>query len=115
VRLLVCGGRDYRDAKRVAAVLDEFHAKTPVRCTIVGDADGADEMAFQWSIRRRVTATRFRAFWESQGKKAGPLRNQRMIDEGKPDHCIAFPGGRGTNDMIVRCRRHNIPVTVVDE
>jgi hypothetical protein len=34
--------------------------------------------------------------WDELGKKAGPLRNQRMLDEGKPDLVVAFPGGGGT-------------------
>jgi hypothetical protein len=28
--------------------------------------------------------------WDELGKKAGPLRNQRMLDEGKPDLVVAF-------------------------
>jgi hypothetical protein len=32
--------------------------------------------------------------WDELGKKAGPLRNQRMLDEGKPDLVVAFPGRR---------------------
>ena len=36
------------------------------------------------------------------GKKAGPLRNQRMLDEGKPDLVVAFPGGGGTKDTVRR-------------
>jgi hypothetical protein len=45
-----------------------------------------------------------------QGKAAGPIRNQRMIDEGKPDLVIAFPGGRGTADMVSRAKKAGIPV-----
>src|SRR5262249_16770583 len=40
--------------------------------------------------------------WDELGKKAGPLRNQRMLDEGKPDLVVAFPGGGGTKDMVRR-------------
>jgi len=44
--------------------------------------------------------------WDELGKKAGPLRNQRMLDEGKPDLVVAFPGGGGTKDMVsARLRR----------
>lgn len=30
------------------------------------------------------------------GKAAGAIRNQQMLDEGKPDLVVAFKGGRGT-------------------
>ena len=32
------------------------------------------------------------------------MRNQQMIDEGKPDLVVAFLGGRGTTDMVKRAR-----------
>ena len=50
------------------------------------------------------------ADWKKYGKSAGPLRNQRMIDEGKPDLVVAFPGGVGTADMISRAKAYNISV-----
>jgi hypothetical protein len=39
------------------------------------------------------------ADWNRLGPGAGHIRNQRMIDEGKPDAAVAFPGGTGTADM----------------
>ena len=52
----------------------------------------------------------FKANWFADGKAAGPLRNQRMIDEGNPDVAIAFPGGRGTADMTRRCEAAGVPI-----
>ena len=37
---------------------------------------------------------------EKHGNAAGPIRNQRMLDHGKPDIVVAFPGGSGTADMV---------------
>lgn len=50
----------------------------------------------------------------SLGKKAGPLRNQRMIDM-KPDKLLRFPGGRGTADCERRARAAGIEVVMVEE
>ena len=47
------------------------------------------------------------------GKAAGPIRNQQMLDEGKPDVVIAFPGASGTADMINRAGLTNVPVVRV--
>jgi hypothetical protein len=33
-----------------------------------------------------------------------------MLDEGKPQLVVAFPGGRGTADMIGRARAAGVPV-----
>jgi ABC-type Fe3+-hydroxamate transport system substrate-binding protein len=33
-----------------------------------------------------------------------------MIEEGKPDLVVAFPGGRGTADMVAKAEAAGIPV-----
>jgi hypothetical protein len=44
------------------------------------------------------------ADWEKLGRSAGPIRNQAMLDEGRPDLVVAFPGHHGTADMVRRAR-----------
>ena len=41
------------------------------------------------------------------------LRNQRMLDEGKPDLVVAFPGGRDTADMVRRARSAGVEVVEI--
>jgi hypothetical protein len=36
------------------------------------------------------------------------------LRKGKPDLVIAFPGGRGTADMVARARKAGVPVEVVE-
>ena len=38
---------------------------------------------------------------------------QIMLDEGKPDLVVAFPGGRGTADMIRKAEGAGVPVVTV--
>ena len=45
---------------------------------------------------------------------APPLRNQRMLDEGKPDLVVAFPGGGGTKDMVRRAVKAGVPIHEVN-
>jgi len=54
-----------------------------------------------------------RAKWSKHGRAAGPIRNQEMIDECKPDLVVAFPGGRGTADMVRRAKAAGIRVIEV--
>ena len=100
--VLVCGGRDYQDAQQVFALLDRIDAACRVREIIQGGAAGADRWAREWANARNKPLTTFHADWDNYGRSAGPKRNQRMIDEGKPDLVVAFPGGRGTADMLRR-------------
>jgi hypothetical protein len=98
---------------RVFDALDAIHAETVIRWIIEGGAKGADESAAIWAIRRGVTSQRFSASWAERGPAAGPIRNQQMIDEGKPDLVLAFPGGRGTADMVRRAKAAGVEVREV--
>ena len=123
MRLLVCGGRDYDAADAFnhleAFALGDIEYVTGVMpahvdCLIHGGARGADEGAAQWGKSEHIKVLEFKADWKKHGKAAGPIRNQRMIDEGKPDVAIAFAGGRGTKDMVSRLRAAGVPVMQVD-
>lgn len=109
-RVLVCGGRDYADQSMLFGVLDMLSEERVINCVIQGGASGADKLARMWAISRNHHFDTFDADWRSLGKAAGPIRNQRMIDEGKPTLVLAFAGGRGTADMIGRARSAGIPV-----
>ena len=63
---------------------------------ISGMASGADTFAVEWAARFGFPLRAFPAEWDKHGRSAGPIRNQRMLDEGKPDLVVAFPGGKGT-------------------
>lgn len=113
MRVLVCGGRDYSDEETLFSTLDKLHEKNPISCIISGMASGADSLAIYWAEERRVGYEAYPAQWKKHGKSAGPIRNQHMIDEGKPDYCVAFPGGRGTADMVSRCKAQKIYTIIV--
>lgn len=124
MKLLVCGGRTYDNYDRVRQVLydfcDEFHLadneyNMPNGLTIIhGGARGADSLADQWAVVNWVPIKEFKADWEKEGKAAGLIRNQRMLDEGQPDIVIAFPGGRGTAHMKRIAREAGIEVREID-
>jgi YspA, cpYpsA-related SLOG family len=110
MRVLVCGGRNYRDREAVFRALDRLHAKRGIAFLMQGAADGADYLAWQWAQERGVEVGSFAADWQGEGRAAGPRRNQRMLDEGRPDGVVAFPGGRGTADMVRRAEQNRVPV-----
>lgn len=112
-RVLVCGGRDYDDIPLLWEVLDAAHAANPIVALVSGMARGADSIAIMWAYNRGVLVAPFPADWRRDGKAAGPIRNQRMLDEGKPHLVIAFPGGRGTEDMVKRAEKAGVPVARV--
>jgi aspartokinase-like uncharacterized kinase len=114
MRVLVCGGRDYERKLKVWKTLDDIHKETPIIFIIHGGARGADRLARDWSDANKVADIGFAANWGEHGRAAGPIRNQQMLDEGKPDLVIVFPGGRGTADMVRKARAAGIEVRTVE-
>jgi hypothetical protein len=110
MRILVCGGRDYNDIEALNQALDKLHAERRITLIIEGGAAGADAHAREWANANGVDVRTFYADWKTYGRRAGPLRNARMLDEGRPDGVVAFPGGIGTNDMIRQARTAGLKV-----
>lgn len=109
-RILVCGGRDYADQALLFGVLDMEAEQAPIYTIIQGGADGADRLARLWCHSRKCRFENYPADWRTHGRAAGPIRNQQMLDEGRPTKVIAFPGGRGTADMVRRAKAASVPV-----
>jgi hypothetical protein len=113
VRVLVCGGREYDDWGALSDQLDRMNHDRCINLLIHGAAIGADIMAQEWALRNNVQSQAYYADWKAHGRAAGPIRNQRMLDDGRPDLVIAFPGGRGTRDMVTRARTAGVRVIEV--
>lgn len=122
MRIIVCGGREISNMAAVAAGLDVLHAVRPISLLAHGGAPepderraprGADALAQRWALARGVASWAFPADW-SQGRSAGPRRNAIMLSEVLPDLVLAFPGGRGTADMVARARRVGVEVIALE-
>ncbi len=109
MRVIVCGGRDYADGPRF---VKEMHAH-PVTAIAHGGAKGADTLANAYALMIGIPVTEYPAQWGEFGKGAGPIRNGRMLADFKPDAVIAFPGGRGTADMVARAKAAGVRVIEV--
>jgi hypothetical protein len=92
----------YVDRDALYAALDRLHTEHRFTTLIAGGARGADTLAAQWAEDRGIQP--------GQGRKAGPLRYNRMLDEGHSDLVVAFPGGKGTAGMMALSRKAGIEV-----
>lgn len=109
MRVIVCGGRSYDDRATLFAALDRFHAAHGITCIIQGGASGADRLAYEWAASRMIAVENIPADWKKYGRAAGPIRNRAMLAS-YPNAVIAFPGGRGTDDMKRQAREFGVPV-----
>lgn len=110
MKVLFCGGRDFDDKFKALRVIKKFKPSL----VITGGARGADSLADQIAKRLGIPRVVYPANWEGEGKKAGVLRNQRMLDEAWPDLVVVFPGGRGTEDMATRAEQAGFRVERID-
>ena len=113
MRLLVTGGREFSDRDAVYAALNAANHKRTIKVLIHGGARGADTLADDWARGLGIERLAFPVTdqeWKLLGKRAGHVRNQRMLDLGKPDGVIGFKGGKGTQDMLFRARLAKLPV-----
>jgi hypothetical protein len=118
IRVLVCGGRQFTDTEYLADVPDALRIEHgPIAVVIHGAAVGPDGMAGEWAKARGIPVQDFPADWTAfkNRRSAGPIRNQQMLTEGKPDLVVAFPGGRGTTGMVRLAREAGVEVIEAPE
>lgn len=121
-RVLVCGGRDFTDINFIENALENLlfsGAVIPPGLFIMeGQGPGVnkqpscDELVFRWRMRMGITGQRFPVVHAVDGPwpAAGPRRNSRMLKDGRPELGIAFPGGRGTADMVTKMKAKGIKI-----
>jgi len=110
-RVLICGGRNYGNARHVSSVLTEMHEFHGIDVVIHGGATGADALGAAWAKENHgVRIIEFKADWKKHGRAAGPIRNRQMLQDGLPDIVLAFDGGRGTANMIKQARAFGVRV-----
>ena len=108
---LVCGGRDFSDQKFMNAELRKLvHKHGKPSLVVHGAARGADRMAGKWAEFHKIPIQAVAANWIRDGKAAGPIRNQLMLDTFEVYLVVAFPGGRGTADKMRRAKLELIEV-----
>lgn len=113
-RILICGDRNWKDKEFIHHTLfpSPLWEKGFVECIIEGEAKGADKLAREIGEEYKIPVLKFPANWIEFGKSAGPIRNQQMLDEGKPDLVLAFhdniESSKGTKDMISRATKAGI-------
>lgn len=112
MRVLVCGGRDYQDKDAFDYALTKLNYYGDVTEICHGGAKGADALAGVWAAQWNIPCKVYKADWTKHGKSAGPIRNQFMLDDFKPNVVIAFPGGSGTADMVRRARKAGVTVHI---
>ena len=114
MNILVCGARDWTDGIGIHSVLAALKDALDDVWIIEGEARGADRLAGASALVLGLPVFPYPARWAQEGPAAGPIRNQRMLTEGKPDRVYAFHDNlmlsKGTRHMVGIARKAGIPV-----
>lgn len=89
MRILITGSRDWTDQNLIWDTLNNI--AEPYAVLVSGACPtGADKMAEDWAGNQPdITVERYPADWKRFGKRAGFLRNSKMVELGA-DICLAF-------------------------
>ncbi|MEU8086357.1 SLOG family protein [Micromonospora sp. NPDC049101] len=123
-RVLITGSRDWQDSRVIGnALLDvrdslDWTGHDGQAVTLVSGVcpTGADYMAELFALDLRWTIERHPADWKAHGKRAGYIRNARMVNLGA-DLCLAFirNGSRGASMTADMARRAGIQTWIYRE
>ena len=104
--ILVAGGRDFTNIDMLESAmataihhLNSSGLDRPIRF-VQGGAKGADFLAKCIALKYGYEVVEEPADWNTHGRAAGHIRNQKMLDDHQPSVAVIMPGGRGTNDMF---------------
>ena len=105
MKVIVAGGRDFKNYKLLKCTLDNFQQEYGnITEVISGTAIGVDKLGEQYANENNIPIKRFVPDWQGLGKKAGHVRNRKMGDYAKEHNgmLVAFwdKQSRGTKGMI---------------
>lgn len=105
MKVIVAGGRDFKNYKLLKCTLDSFQQEYGnITEVISGTAVGVDKLGEQYANENNIPIKRFVPDWQGLGEKAGHVRNRLMGDYAKEHNgmLVAFwdKQSKGTKGMI---------------
>lgn len=113
MKIGVVGSRGFPHIELVGIRLFQCGFSFPDETIVTGGAKGVDEEAERFGQRYNLDVIVFEPDWDKHGKSAGPIRNQKIVDE--VEQIFAFWDGEsnGTKDVIKKAMDAGVPVDVI--
>jgi len=103
MKLGVVGSQTGIPREKVDMILDDLKSKNQIDLIVSGGAIGVDTFAVDWAKKNKIKYKEFEPEWTKFGRPAGPIRNQKIVDES--DEVALFwdgksPGTASTLKMV---------------
>lgn len=110
MKIAVIGSRSFRDFVLLEQTLDSI---SRISAIVSGGARGADELAVQYALARRIPTKIFQPNWRLHKRGAGHRRNELIIRES--DIIIVFWDGKsaGTRHAIQFTKIIGKPIKII--
>lgn len=116
MHVLVSGSRSLKDTTELHSTLKETLPRCPNVTVIVGGASGVDQAALEYCLSNQVDVDVIPADWETHGKRAGILRNLKMLDMDIDEVLVIWdgqsPGAKHTLTESLR-RKKDTTLTII--
>ena len=118
MKVIVAGGRDFKDYELLKCTLDNFqHEYGNITEVVSGTAKGVDKLGEQYANENNITIKRFVPDWQGLGKKAGFVRNRQMGDYANEHNGVLVAlwdkQSKGTKGMINYAKQIGLKCVVV--
>jgi hypothetical protein len=120
MKVLICGSRNWNNKRSIRKQLDKIvKGANPLEQIVHGACRGADLLSEELAKEMEIDYRGYPAKWSVHGRSAGPIRNQKMLDEEDPDLVLAFHEdirkSKGTWDLVKRAREARVKVVLVSK
>ncbi len=111
-----CGGETFDECKITIQHLQKSNVGVLLNYGV--ELKEAEE-DFDKTVAKNIEALEFKADWLKEGRAAGPIRNKKMLVEGKPDLVVAFhndiDASKGTKNMLKQAQKAGIATRLFTE
>lgn len=116
IKIIITGYRDFNDQKLFDEIMNNVIKNDVIDEISCGDCRGTDFLARNFCKIKKIKNNVYKADWKTFGLSAGPIRNQKMIDDClNYDLLISFisPKSKGTISCVNYAEKKKMKVVKI--
>ena len=114
-RIVVAGCRNYSNYTEAKIFIERCimeNSPNDIIILLSGRCKGADALGEQYAKEKGILVEYYPAEWDKYGKAAGPIRNQKMVDNCDYAICFWDNKSKGTKSLIDYAKKIGKPLFI---